>query len=99
MAILSFDLQADLDFQPIRINVSNGTTTPQEEQLCQIILKSMHKCRRYGPDKSIRTHIHLTKFVTAMSRFIVRGLDKNDMKDHRDLITYLACSNKLSAPC
>ena len=23
----------------------------QEEHLCQIILKSMHNCRNYGPDK------------------------------------------------
>ena len=28
----------------------------QGEQLCQIILKSMHKCRSYGPDKSGPTH-------------------------------------------
>ena len=24
---------------------------PQGEQLCRIILKCMHKCRSYGPDK------------------------------------------------
>ena len=32
-------------------NVSNGTFTPQGQQLCRIILKSMHKCTSYGPDK------------------------------------------------
>ena len=32
-------------------NVSNGTSTPQGEHLCKIILKSMHKCRSYGQDK------------------------------------------------
>ena len=33
------------------INVSNDTATPLREQLCQIILKFMHKCRSYGWDK------------------------------------------------
>ena len=32
-------------------NVSNGTSPPQGQQLCKIILKSMHKCTSYGPDK------------------------------------------------
>ena len=32
-------------------NASNGTAIPQGEQLCHIFLKSMHKCRSYGPDK------------------------------------------------
>ena len=43
--------KGDLDLQPTQTNVSNGTTTPQGEHLCKIILKSMHKCRSYGPDK------------------------------------------------
>ena len=29
----------------------NGTSTLPGEHLCQIILKYMHKCRSYGPDK------------------------------------------------
>ena len=33
-----------------------GTSSPQGEQLCQIILKYMHKCRSYGPDKVRWTH-------------------------------------------
>ena len=44
-------------FQPTPTNVSNGTTTPQGEHLCKIILKSMHKCRSYGPD-----NLHLWPF-------------------------------------
>ena len=43
-------------------NVSNGTSPPQGQQLCQIILKSMHYCTSYCPDKSGRmdsgTHAH-----------------------------------------
>ena len=33
--------------------VSNGTFPPRGQQLCKIILKSMHKCTSYGPDKRI----------------------------------------------
>ena len=32
-------------------NISNCTFPPQVQQLCKIILKSMHKCTNYGPDK------------------------------------------------
>ena len=32
-------------------NVSNGTSPPQGQQLCKIILKSMRKCTSYGPDE------------------------------------------------
>ena len=32
-------------------NFSNGTFRPRGQQLCKIILKSMHKCTSYGPDK------------------------------------------------
>ena len=32
-------------------NVSSGTPLPQGQQLCKIILKSMHKCTSYGQDK------------------------------------------------
>ena len=37
--------------QPTWTDVSNDNATPQTEELCQKILKSMHKCRSYGPDK------------------------------------------------
>ena len=43
--------KCDLGLQPNWTIVSNNTFTPQGEQLCHIILKSMHKCRRYSPDK------------------------------------------------
>ena len=43
--------KCDLDRQPYWTNVSNRTSSPQGEQLCQIILKSMHKCTSYGPEK------------------------------------------------
>ena len=53
-------------------NVSTGTSPFQGQQLCQIVLKSMHFCTSYGPDKlgrtHGRTHIHGTKIVTTMSR-------------------------------
>ena len=43
--------KCDLDLQPVWRNVSNDTATLQGEQLCRIILKSIYKCRSYGPDK------------------------------------------------
>ena len=48
---------------------------------CQIILKSMHTCRSYGPDQSGHTHmnIHLTKIGTAMSPFTECRLEKRKM--------------------
>ena len=33
------------------MQMASGTTTPKGEHLCKIILKSMHKCKSYGPDK------------------------------------------------
>ena len=40
----------DLDLLTIWKNVSNETST-RGQQLCKIILKSMHKCTSYGQDK------------------------------------------------
>ena len=40
-------------------NVSNGTFPSQGQQLCQIVLKSMHYCKSYGPDKSGRMHTRM----------------------------------------
>ena len=48
--------KCDLDLQPVWRNVSNGTATLQREQLCHIILKSIYKCRSYGPDKLYFDH-------------------------------------------
>ena len=66
--------KCDLDLQPTWTNVSNGISTPRGQQLCQYILKSMHKCTSHGPDKSrcmdlMHTHTHtLSKAATAISR-------------------------------
>ena len=57
---LTFRCYMTSNNSPIWTNVSNGTTTPQE-QLCQIILKTMHKCRTYGLDKlNLCPFYHLT---------------------------------------
>ena len=53
--------KCDLDLQPTWTNVQSGTSTPQGQQLCQIILKSMHKCRSNGQDKlNLWPFYHLT---------------------------------------
>ena len=56
MTIYHLTFKCDLDLHSTWPNFSNGTATPHEEQLCQIILKSMHKCTSYGPDSSIYNH-------------------------------------------
>ena len=45
--------------------VSNDTTAPQEQKLCKIILKSMHKWRSYDPGKSRRTFARMHAFTHA----------------------------------
>ena len=52
----------DFDLQPTWKNVSNGTSPPRGQQLCKIILKSMHKCTSYGRTSSVYDHfdIYLT---------------------------------------
>ena len=52
---------------PLRTNVSNSTATPQEEQLCQIILKSMQKCRSYGRNVEVMAQPGLAQFMTILS--------------------------------
>ena len=50
----------DIYLQPTWTDVSYGTATAQAE-LCQIILKFMHKCRSYGLDNlSLWPLYHLT---------------------------------------
>ena len=88
-------LTCDLDLQPIWTNVLNGISTRQGEQLCQVILKSMHKCTSYDPDKSGRTHvcptharatyIHRAEVVRTMSRLPQAGSTKISG------ITYATC--------
>ena len=41
----------DLDLQPTWKNVSDGICPSQGQQLCKTILKAMHKCTSYGPEK------------------------------------------------
>ena len=76
-------ITCDLDLQPTWTNVSNGTYTPQGQLLCQIILKSMHKCISYGPDKSgstrgcTHTHAHtMNKNFNNYVSLTTRGLEK-----------------------
>ena len=53
-----FTFKCDLDLQPTWTNV---TSSLQGHQLCQIILKSMHKCKSYGSDKlNLWPFYHLT---------------------------------------
>ena len=52
---------------PLRTNVSNSTATPQEEQLCQIILKSMQKCRSYGRNVEVMAQPGQAQFMTILS--------------------------------
>ena len=52
---------SDLDLQPSWTNVLNGTSSPQGQQPCQIILKSMHKCTSNSLDKlNLWPFSHLT---------------------------------------
>ena len=50
-AFYHLTFKCDLDLQPTWTNVSTGTSTPQGQLLCQVILKSMDRCTSYGPDK------------------------------------------------
>ena len=43
--------KCDRDLQLTWTDVSTGTSTPQGEQLCEVNLKSIYKCRSYGPEK------------------------------------------------
>ena len=105
MTILSFDL----DLQPTRTYVSNDTFTPWEQQLCQIILKSMHKCFSYIQILTDTQHkheqcmyIHRTEIVTTMSRSPQAGWTKSaphecPILSYKDLQMYeVFCSVKLN---
>ena len=43
--------KCDLDLLPTWTNVSNGSSLSWRQRLCKIILKSMHRCTSYSPDK------------------------------------------------
>ena len=51
MTILSFDLQVWVWPSTYVNKCLNGTSANRRQQLCKIILKPMHKCTSYGPDK------------------------------------------------
>ena len=79
--------KCDHELQPTLTNISDATSTHQGEQLCQIILIFMHKCRSYGQDKYRRMHactsnayIHIThtpnRNCDNYVSFTSRGLDK-----------------------
>ena len=68
--------KCDLDLGPSWTNVSNGTSTGDGEQMCQIILKFMHNLISYGPEKFGRTHIHQTHVETTMPRSLPAGSTK-----------------------
>ena len=53
--------KCDLDLQRTWTNVLNGTFIPPGEQLCQMILKSLHKCKSYCQGKrNLWPFYHLT---------------------------------------
>ena len=68
--------KCDLDLKPSWKNVSNGISTHQGEQLCQIILKSMHRCESYGPENFNSWPVyHLTfKCILDLQRTWKNGL-------------------------
>ena len=52
-------LKCDLDLGLIRKNILNGTSTHGGEHPCQIMLKSVSKCRSYAPDKATRKFVQI----------------------------------------
>ena len=71
-------------------NVSNDTATPQGKQLCHIILKSMHKCTSYGPDKlKLMTILYHLTFNLSEQMFQMALL----------LLKENSCATLFSNPC
>ena len=54
-------------------NISNVTPLLQGQQLCLIILKSIHNCRSYGPDKSILMHQACTQARTNAGTYTIKN--------------------------
>ena len=83
-----FDLYLTLTFN-LSKNVSNGSFPPQGQQLCQIVLKSMHYLTSYGPNKFGRTHgrTHIHGLASGhvfiyMERYITSTLLTSDVRTH-----------------
>ena len=72
--------KCDVDMGPASRNVSNGTSRRDGEQLCQIILQSIHNCGSYGPGRFGRTDGRMpvlrTVIVTTVSRLPQAGWTK-----------------------
>ena len=92
--------KCDLDLYTTWTHVSNCTAIRLGEQLCQIILKSMHKCRIMaqtnldGCTHARRTHhacmhIHWTDIVTTMCLAYLKWARQN-------LFLYISCGILLS---
>ena len=58
-----------------------------KENNCQIILKSMHKCRSYGPDKSWRTHACMHTHGAEIETTCLAHLKRARQKLFRYIIT------------
>ena len=63
----------DLNLTPVTLtlilsekSVSNGTFPPQGQRLCKMILKFMHKCTCYGPDK-LNIYDHFDLYLTPVT--------------------------------
>ena len=56
-------------------NVSNGTSPPRRQQLCKIILKSMHKCTSYAPEKLNKYMSYLPSFRKVKEWDCAHALD------------------------
>ena len=62
----------NLDLRSTQMKPSYGTFTNWVEQVCEMILKSIHQYRSYGPEP--HTHIHQSDVVATVMR--ASGLDK-----------------------
>ena len=78
----------DLYLTPVTLNFNLpknvSSSTSQGQQLCQIVLKSMHYCTSYDHlDGYMHAHTHIqrtkrTKVVTTVSRLPANRLGKKD---------------------
>ena len=81
--------KCDLDLGPTWKNVSNGTSTHDRVQLCEIILKFIPNCRSYGPDEFgwMDGHTHRRMQVTTMFRSPQAG----PIKSFNCKLSYVTC--------
>ena len=87
----------DLDLQPTQTNVSNGTTTPQGEYMCKIILKSMHNCRSLAWRSSVYDHFIIWTFKCDLdlkpTQTNVSNSTTTPQGDHLCKISLKPCTN------